>query len=325
MSAIKRAPMTIIASVSLCVRAASRIGALVIAVLLPLTASAEPIELKLAFFTSSQSDTYRYGVKPFVDAVNAEGKGLVAIKVYPDGTLGKAVAEQPGMVLEGVADIAWIVPGQTPYQFLDNQALELPGLFRDEREGTLVYTKLIAANALRGYQDYFVIGAYTGGLQIIHSRKSLGSLAALKGQRVRVNNQMEAEAFESSRCHPHGHAGVAARRWAGAGRHRCHRHEPGRFVSVRHRALDGQPLPPRHGRRPARAGYEPQEIRQPAGSGTGAYSQIQRRTRGGGLDRGLRRHRAAFSRQSKIRCSAKGGRAVAGRPRGGAPSLSILD
>ena len=195
MSAIKRAPMTIIASVSLCVRAASRIGALVIAVLLPLTASAEPIELKLAFFAAENSDTFRYGIKPFVDAVNAEGKGLVAIKVYPDGTLGKAVAEQPGMVLEGVADIAWIVPGQTPYRFLDNQALELPGLFRDEREGTLVYTKLIAANALRGYQDYFVIGAYTGGLQIIHSRKSLGSLAALKGQRVRVNNQMEAEAL----------------------------------------------------------------------------------------------------------------------------------
>ncbi len=111
-------------------------------------ASAAPIELKLAFFASEKSDTFHFGVKPFVDAVNAEGKGLVAIKVYPGGALGKALAEQPGLVLEGGADIAWVVPGQTPYRFPDNDLLELPGLFQDVREGTLTYTRMIAAKAL---------------------------------------------------------------------------------------------------------------------------------------------------------------------------------
>lgn len=164
--------------------------------LLPVEAWAEPITLKLAFFTSDKADTFRCGVKPFVDAVNAEGKGLVTIKVYPDGALGKAVADQPSMVLEGTADIAWVVPGQTPYRFPDNQVLELPGLFRDVREGTLVYTRLIAANALRGYQDFFVIGAYTSAPSIIHSHKPITSLAALKGQKTRANNLMEAEALE---------------------------------------------------------------------------------------------------------------------------------
>ena len=174
---------------------AVRIGVLGLALLPPLAARAEVITLKLSFFGSEKSGAYRYGVKPFVDAVNAEGKGMVAIKVYPDGALGKALAEQPNMVLEGTADIAWVVPGQTPYRFPDNQAIELPGLFRDAREGTLVYTRLIAANALRGYQEFFVIGAYTGGLQVINGRKPLGSLAALKGQKIRANNQMEAEAL----------------------------------------------------------------------------------------------------------------------------------
>ena len=66
--------------------------------LTPALAAGEPITLKLSFFASEQSDAYRDGVKPFVDAVNAEGKGLVTIKVYPKGALGNAVAEQPGMV-----------------------------------------------------------------------------------------------------------------------------------------------------------------------------------------------------------------------------------
>ncbi len=161
----------------------------------PLVASAAPIELKLAFFPSDKTATYRYGVKPFVDAVNAEGKGLVAIKVYPNGALGKAVAEQPNLVADGVADIAWVVPGQTPYRFPDNQAIEFPDLFRDVREGTLTYTRLIAAKALRGYEDFFVIGAYTGAPQVIHSRKPTASLADLKGQKMRANNAVEAEAL----------------------------------------------------------------------------------------------------------------------------------
>jgi len=161
--------------------------------LMPSLAAAAPVELKLAFFASEQSDTFRYGIKPFVDAVNAEGQGILTIKVYPDGKLGKNVAEQAQMVLSGVADIAWVVPGQTPYRFPDNEVLEMPGLFRDVREGTLVYTRLIAAGALRGYQDYFVVGAYSSAPSIIHSRKPIRSLADIKGLKVRTNNPMEAE------------------------------------------------------------------------------------------------------------------------------------
>jgi len=184
-----------VSMVGSCFGIAARIGGMGLALLPPLAASGEPIQLKLSFFASEQSDVYRDGIKPFVDAVNAEGKGLVAIKVYPNGALGKALAEQPNMVLEGAADIAWVVPGQTPYRFPDNQILEMPGLFRDVREGTLVYTRLIAANALRGYQDFFVIGTYTSAPNVIHGRKPLGSLAALKGQKIRANNGVEAEAL----------------------------------------------------------------------------------------------------------------------------------
>ncbi len=171
-------------------------GAVAMALLWSCAATAEPIQLKFAFFPSEKTKIYDSAVKPFVDAVNSEGKGIVAIEVYPDGKLGKAVAEQPGLVLDGVADIAWVVPGQTPYRFPDNELFELPGHFRDAREGTLAYTRLIAANALRGYKDFFVIGAFMAAPTLIHSRKPIESLASIKGQRLRANNAMEAEALE---------------------------------------------------------------------------------------------------------------------------------
>ena len=64
------------------------------------------------------------------------------------------------MVLDGKADIAFVVPGYTPARFPDTSVVELPGLFNGTREATLVYTRLIALNALEGYEDFVVLGAY---------------------------------------------------------------------------------------------------------------------------------------------------------------------
>ncbi len=165
-------------------------------VLLPCIAAAEPITLKLSFFSSNLSMSYLAAVKPFVDAVNAEAKGLVEIKVYFSGALGKDIAQQPQLVLDGAFDIAFVVPGYTPDKFPDNTAIELPGLFRDMRDGTLIYTQLIALNALRGYSDFVVIGAYVSEPETIHGKVAINSIDDLKGKRIRVNNQSETITFE---------------------------------------------------------------------------------------------------------------------------------
>jgi TRAP-type C4-dicarboxylate transport system substrate-binding protein len=85
--------------------------------LLPAAANADPAVLKLAFFSSDRSSTYLAAVKPFVDAVNAEGKGVVDIVLYSGGVLGREIAQQPQMVFDGNADIAFIVPGYSPERF----------------------------------------------------------------------------------------------------------------------------------------------------------------------------------------------------------------
>lgn len=164
--------------------------------LLPATADADSIPLKLAFFSSDRSTSYLAAVKPFVDAVNTEGKGLVQIVLYSGGVLGREISQQPQVVLDGNADIAFVVPGYLPDRFPDNSVVELPGLFRDTREATLVYTRLIAQNALRGYEDLVVIGAYVTEPATIHSRTPINSIDDLKGKRLRVNNSGEAAALE---------------------------------------------------------------------------------------------------------------------------------
>ena len=170
--------------------------ALILGALFATAAAAEPIKLKLAFFSSDRSAPFRAGIKPFIDAVNAEAKDLLEIEIHPSGELGSDIALQPQLVLDGGADLAFIVPGYTPQLFPDNAVIELPGLFRDGREATHVFTRLIAEKALRGYRDFVAIGAYATEPESIHGRLPIGSVDALKGLRIRVNNPGEAAALK---------------------------------------------------------------------------------------------------------------------------------
>src|ERR1700690_2745531 len=99
--------------------------------LLPVASLAEPIKLKLAYFSSDREPAYVSMLQPFVEAVNKQGKGLVEIVPYPGGTLGRSYAQQAQLGRDGGADLAWINPSLTPDLFPDNDVLQFPGLFRD--------------------------------------------------------------------------------------------------------------------------------------------------------------------------------------------------
>jgi TRAP-type transport system periplasmic protein len=119
-------------------------------VFLPGAAIAEPIALKLAFFSSDRSLTFRGAIKPFIDAVNQDPQGLIKITLYSGGILGKEIAKQPQVVLDGTADIAFVVPGYTPARFPDTSVLELPGLLRDIQQGTRKCSPLTRRDACAG-------------------------------------------------------------------------------------------------------------------------------------------------------------------------------
>jgi len=170
--------------------------ALLALTLFPSAAGAEPIKLKLAYITSDRSQFYLYAIKPFVDAVNGDENGLIKIEVYFSGALGGDLRRQPQLVLDGEADIAFIVPGQLPHLFPDTAVLELPGMFHDAREATLCYSGLIHANVLAGYEEFFVIGAFSAEPEAVNSRKPLTSLAGLTGMKIRTGSMAEVAALE---------------------------------------------------------------------------------------------------------------------------------
>jgi TRAP-type transport system periplasmic protein len=157
----------------------------------------EPIKLKMAYFSSDREPPYVSVLKPFADAVNQEAEGLIEIIPYSGGVLGRGYERQAQLVRDGVADMAWINPNLTPDRFPDNEVIQFPGLFRDLREATLVYTRLVAAGALCGYDEFFVIAAGANFPLMIHTRGPVEQLAELRGKILRVNNLVEGSALKA--------------------------------------------------------------------------------------------------------------------------------
>jgi TRAP-type C4-dicarboxylate transport system substrate-binding protein len=166
-------------------------------VLSPVAALADPIKLKMAYFSSDREPPYVSVLQPFAEAVNKEGKGIIEIVPYSGGVLGRNYPKQAQQVLDGTADMAWVNPSLTPERFPDNDVMEFPGLFRDLKEATLVYTRVLEAGTLRGYEDFFVIAAAANFPLMIHTRPAIGSLSDLRGKILRVNNLIEGSALKA--------------------------------------------------------------------------------------------------------------------------------
>lgn len=168
----------------------SRIFAVVLlalAAFAPATAVAQPVTLKLAFFASDTEVNYAKAIKFWVDAVNADPAGAVKIEAFPNGALGKALPAQPQLVLDGVADIAFVNSALVPGRFPDDQVFELPGLVGNMKEGVALFDALLKSNSLRGYSDYFVVGSFMNANAHVFSRKPIKSVADLKGLKVRIS------------------------------------------------------------------------------------------------------------------------------------------
>jgi TRAP-type C4-dicarboxylate transport system substrate-binding protein len=137
------------------------LGFLAIALLCaPTLARAEPLKLKFSVFSPDTERLYNTVKKPFAATVNQESAGTIEIELYPNGALGRAPQQQAQMVIDGVADIGFIVPPFTPGRFPGSEVLELPGMFQDLAEGTRVYTHLVESGMLRDFGDFFPIAMW---------------------------------------------------------------------------------------------------------------------------------------------------------------------
>jgi TRAP-type C4-dicarboxylate transport system substrate-binding protein len=144
------------------------------------------VALKLAFFGSDKDPTYSHVIVPWMAEVNKKGEGIVKIDGFPGGALGRDPRLQVKLIDDGVVDMAWVVPAYTPGRFRDNDVMELPGVFNDVRESSLVFQRLYAKGLLSGYENYYPVLLSTTHPYSIHTVDPVNKIADLKGMKLRA-------------------------------------------------------------------------------------------------------------------------------------------
>lgn len=171
--------------------------ALGVAVLSVASAQADTVVLKYGWMGPATEPTYVRSMEPFGKALGKESNGTVRVDMYPGGTLGKDPNAQLKYVLDGVLDIAYIIPSYTPGRFPDNELFEMPGLFRNATEASIAMWRMYKKGMLRGYDGLHVLQLATTYPNLIHTKNPVKSLAELRGRKLRVSGSVAGETVKA--------------------------------------------------------------------------------------------------------------------------------
>ena len=161
-------------------------------------AAAPQVTLKLHHFFSSVSSGHEKFLAPWARTVEAESGGRIRIDIFPSMQLGGAPAQLFDQARDGVADIVWAVPSQTPGRFAKIETFELP--FLPSRRA-LVNSRAIedyaAANLRDEFGEIHPICFSCRDHGVVHARRAIRSIADLKGLRLHVLNRLTAESVQA--------------------------------------------------------------------------------------------------------------------------------
>ncbi len=149
------------------------------------TGGADAADIKVASFVSPKSMGVSKVIKPWMARVKADIGDKVSLKGFWGGSLGKSPVKQYELVKNGVADLAWILPGYTSGQFPEMQITELPFLVNNAKEAGLVVQRLHDAGIRTGLDHVKLIGAWATEPNLLFLRKPVKTIADLKNLKIR--------------------------------------------------------------------------------------------------------------------------------------------
>ena len=155
--------------------------ALAAAIAVGLAVSARAEVLRFSSFEPPVAHITKNILTAWAADVSAASEGELDVQMFPGGTLGRNPAQQLKLVEDGVADIAWVIPGYTPGRFNEGTVAELPFLVKDSTTGSAAMWALYEAGLLKGdYENFKLIGVMSSSPNGLASTVGPTMLSAIK-------------------------------------------------------------------------------------------------------------------------------------------------
>lgn len=119
--------------------------------------------------------------------------GALNVELFAGGSLISGGEVQLKTVEDGVADIAEVPIPYTPGRITGLDVFELPGLAQNNSDGSMQSLKLIEDGLIGGMDDLIAVGILQAGPYYIHTKDEITGLSDLRGKKLRVSGQVQAQ------------------------------------------------------------------------------------------------------------------------------------
>jgi TRAP-type transport system periplasmic protein len=155
-------------------------------------------ELKLAHFMPPVHTLHQQVFEPLAEALAAETKGALTIRIYPAGALGKGPVQQYKRVVTGVADIAFCLQNYTASIFPRSLLITRPGLVTSAEAGTRKLWDTYDPWLKEEYKEVKLLGIWAMSPTTLMTReKMVATPADIKGMKVRISSPIESELVQA--------------------------------------------------------------------------------------------------------------------------------
>jgi len=180
-------------------RRTALLGALAAPALLSIPrAQAQELTLRLHHFLPAVSNVHRHFLMPWAQKIQTESQGRLRIQIFPSMQLGGAPPQLYDQAKDGVVDIVWTLPGNTPGRFPSIEVIELPFVAHKRASVNARVTQELHDTVFgREYQDTHIIAAWAHDAGVLHARREVRRLEDLSGLRLRFPTRQAGEALRA--------------------------------------------------------------------------------------------------------------------------------
>lgn len=173
-----------------------KVVAAAICLLTSVSYSAHAAELSLAYFMGPKHPMNKGIFTPFGEKLNELSGGSLSVKQFAGGALNKVPPKQYSILLNGVSDIAFTLPGYTADVFPKTAVLSLPGVCNSAVSCTESLQR--ARAELEPEYNAKVLALWANAPAVLVTKnKAVRTLEDLKGMKVRVTSKADAAFVEA--------------------------------------------------------------------------------------------------------------------------------
>jgi len=159
-------------------------------------AAGAEVTLRIASGTASNGNICNGHLDVWGEQIKAASQGRIDYELYCDGTLAK-MGDAVNRVEQGVADVAWDVPGFYGARFAGLNVIGVPGLYSDPEPASGALWNAYTSGALGSYPEVKILWMQVANNYSFFMHKPLADYIDLDGTKIGMGSQIRAAEIDT--------------------------------------------------------------------------------------------------------------------------------